>query len=81
MAQLRLAHEWAANIGLLLIVDQFEELFAADEAGADEQATAVSRAARAAYIRNLLYAASLPSGNIRLVIALRADFYHRCSGD
>lgn len=79
MAQLRLTHEWAAYNGLLLIVDQFEELFAADETGADKQTAVVNRADRAAFIRNLLYAASLPSGSIRLVITLRADFYHRCA--
>lgn len=47
----------------------------------DEQTAAVSRADRTAYIRNLLYAASRPSGAVRLVITLRADFYHRCADD
>lgn len=81
MAQLRLAHEWAAYDGLLLVIDQFEELFTTAAMDGDEQTAAVSRADRAAYIRNLLYAVSRPSGAVRLVITLRADFYHRCADD
>jgi len=53
---------------LLLVVDQFEELFSLcrDEAG------------RQAFIDNLLYAAKTP-GPVVVVLALRADFYARCA--
>lgn len=52
---------------LLLVVDQFEELFTLCR---DE-------AERAAFIANLLAAAN--DGSVMVVIALRADFYTHCS--
>jgi WD40 repeat protein len=53
---------------LLLVVDQFEELFTLcrDEAG------------RRAFIDNLVYAATT-SGPVMVVIVLRADFYAACA--
>ncbi len=53
---------------LLLVVDQFEELFSLchDEVG------------RRTFIDNLLYAAQSP-GPVVLVLALRADFYAQCA--
>jgi WD40 repeat protein len=54
---------------LLLVVDQFEELFALCRAE-DE---------RTAFINNLLTAASEPDGPVLLVITLRADFYAPCA--
>jgi WD40 repeat protein/DNA-binding SARP family transcriptional activator len=53
---------------LLLVVDQFEELFSLCR---DE-------AARRAFIDNLLYAAGT-DGPVIVVIALRADFYAQCA--
>jgi WD40 repeat protein/DNA-binding SARP family transcriptional activator len=53
---------------LLLVVDQFEELFTLCR---DE-------AARRAFIDNLLYAAGT-DGPVIVVIALRADFYAQCA--
>ena len=54
---------------LVLAVDQFEEVFTlcADE---DE---------RAAFVANLCYAASIPGGRLVALVAVRADFYHRCA--
>ena len=54
---------------LLLIVDQFEELFTLcrNEAG------------RVSFIEKLLGLAQEPSGKIAVVIVLRADFYSHCA--
>jgi formylglycine-generating enzyme required for sulfatase activity len=76
LAQLRLAHGWNACDGVLLIVDQFEELFSVEMTGSDKQPAGNDRAA---FIHNLLYAAGLPSGSAHLLITLRADFYHHCA--
>ncbi len=54
---------------MVLVVDQFEELFTlcADEAE------------REAFLANLLSAAALPGGRTVLMVGMRADFYHRCA--
>lgn len=54
---------------LLLVVDQFEELFALCRF--EEE--------RAAFMRNLLTASSEPQGPVIVVITLRADFYASCA--
>src|ERR1700733_14194076 len=54
---------------LLILVDQFEEVFTVCE----------SQAARDAFIANLLTAAAHPSGMLVLVLCLRADFYGDCA--
>jgi WD40 repeat protein/basic membrane lipoprotein Med (substrate-binding protein (PBP1-ABC) superfamily) len=55
---------------LLLVVDQFEELFALCR----------SEEERTAFINNLLTAASEAGGPAIIVITLRADFYAYCAG-
>ncbi|MGH8907810.1 MAG: TIR domain-containing protein [Egibacteraceae bacterium] len=61
--------ERPAGERMVLVVDQFEEVFTlcADEAE------------RAAFVANLCYAASIPGGRVAVVAAMRADFYHRCA--
>ena len=54
---------------LLLVLDQFEELFALCR----------SEEERTAFIDNLLTAASESAGPVILVITLRADFYAHCA--
>ncbi|HEY6073789.1 MAG TPA: helix-turn-helix domain-containing protein, partial [Anaerolineales bacterium] len=54
---------------LLLVVDQFEELFALCR----------SEQQRIAFIGNLLAAASEADGTLILIITLRADFYAHCA--
>ena len=54
---------------LLLVVDQFEELFALCR----------SEGERTAFISNLLTAASEMDGPVIVVITLRADFYAHCA--
>ncbi len=54
---------------LLLVIDQFEELFTLCQ---DE-------AERRAFIDNLMTAASAPDGTVCVMIALRADFYNACA--
>lgn len=53
---------------LLLVVDQFEELFTLCKDESEQQA----------FIDNLLSAAT-PDGVVTLVLTLRADFYHHCA--
>jgi WD40 repeat protein/transcriptional regulator with XRE-family HTH domain len=54
---------------LLLVIDQFEELFALCR----------SEEERTAFIDNLLIAASEGEGRVILLITLRADFYAHCA--
>ncbi len=53
----------------LLVVDQFEEIFALSPSEAD----------RTAFVENLLYAASVVGGQTFVVLVMRADFYGRCA--
>jgi WD40 repeat protein len=55
---------------LLLVVDQFEELFAMCR----------SEEERISFIENLLSASTEADGPVIVVIALRADFYAHCAG-
>jgi transcriptional regulator with XRE-family HTH domain len=57
------------NTRLLLVVDQFEELFALCR----------SEGERASFIGNLLTAASEADGPVIVLITLRADFYAHCA--
>ncbi len=54
---------------LLLVIDQFEELFT----------LCLDEAERQAFIENLMTAASAPDGSVCVMIALRADFYNACA--
>jgi WD40 repeat protein/basic membrane lipoprotein Med (substrate-binding protein (PBP1-ABC) superfamily) len=54
---------------LMLVIDQFEELFSLCR----------SEAERVSFISNLLSAAAEPTGQTIIVITLRADFYAHCS--
>jgi WD40 repeat protein/tRNA A-37 threonylcarbamoyl transferase component Bud32 len=54
---------------LVLVVDQFEEVFTLCH---DE-------AERAGFIENLLYATAVGDGQLIVILAMRADFYHRCA--
>ena len=56
---------------VVLVVDQFEEVFTAC---ADD-------AERTAFVAALTEAARDPRGNVVLVLAVRADFYGRCAAD
>jgi len=58
-----------APLPLLLVVDQFEELFALCR----------SEAEQASFVDQLLAAAGEPGGAAHVVIALRADFYGHCA--
>jgi WD40 repeat protein/transcriptional regulator with XRE-family HTH domain len=70
--QLFVNRKLESNAGsrLLLVADQFEELFALCR----------SEEERAAFIDNLLAAASDADGPTVVVITLRADFYAHCAG-
>ena len=57
------------NTRLLLVVDQFEELFSLCH----------SKSEGTSFISNLLTAASEPDGPVVIVITLRADFYAYCA--
>jgi WD40 repeat protein/transcriptional regulator with XRE-family HTH domain len=73
----RKLHEFVSNHSilkhgarLLLVIDQFEEVFALCR----------SEEERAAFIANLLTALSAADGPVLVVITLRADFYTHCAG-
>jgi WD40 repeat protein len=54
---------------LLLVIDQFEEVFTLCR---DEHE-------RAPFFANLLHATTIPDGSTSVLLAMRADFYHRCA--
>lgn len=69
--------DFATSLGLadsppedrvVLVVDQFEELF-----------TLCTEDDRRAFLDNLLYAATVPGGRTVVVMGMRADFYQRCA--
>src|SRR5690606_26558059 len=62
---------------LVLVVDQFEELFTLRKGDDDEERQRI-RTESAAYIDNLL-AAAAPRAPFTLILTLRADFYDRCA--
>jgi WD40 repeat protein len=68
-ASRQMSPDIVAGERMLLIVDQFEELFTLCRAESE----------REAFIDNLLNAAESP-GPVIVIIALRADFYGHCSG-
>ena len=61
--------ERPAHERVVLVVDQFEELFTL--CGDEDE--------RRAFLANLTYAAAIPGGRIAVIVGLRADFYHRCA--
>lgn len=69
------------GVPLLVVVDQFEELFTesvAIQAGAAEPGHALSPEADG-FLRNLLYATSF-KGRVRVLVTVRADFLGACLG-
>ena len=54
---------------VLLVIDQFEELFTLCQEEAERQA----------FIDNLMTAASIQDGPVCVMVALRADFYNACA--
>ena len=65
----RVFSETHPNQKLLLVVDQFEEVFTL--CGDENE--------RRLFIENLLYAAAVSNGPIFVLLTMRADFYHRCA--
>jgi formylglycine-generating enzyme required for sulfatase activity len=57
------------NRRLVILVDQFEELFT----------TCRDEKLRQAFIDNLLYASQVPEGQTLVLLAMRADFYGKCA--
>ncbi len=58
-----------AGEGLLIVVDQFEEVFS----------LVASARERRAFVNGLVYAATIPGGRTTVVVAMRSDFYPRCA--
>ncbi len=65
----RLAADGGPDARLLVVVDQFEEVFSL---------TASARERRA-FIEALVYAATIPDGRVSVVLSMRSDFYDRCA--
>jgi WD40 repeat protein/transcriptional regulator with XRE-family HTH domain len=55
--------------GVLLVIDQFEELFTLCH----------NETERCAFVDNLMNAVSEPGGSMFVILALRADFYNQCA--
>jgi WD40 repeat protein len=66
---LRILHDQPADADLLLVVDQFEEIFT----------LCADPAERTAFIDALLTAARAGNARTRVVLGVRADFYPHCS--
>lgn len=71
---------------LVVLVDQFEELFTLNplaDAAAPRPNTSAGGAPlapdRVAYVRNLLHAATIAGGRTIVVLTMRADFYGKCA--
>ena len=62
----RVVHGLAAGGDVLLVIDQFEELF-----------TLAAEQEQRAFLRGILHAVSVPDSRLRVVATLRADFYDR----
>lgn len=58
-----------ANSRLVLVIDQFEELFTLTD----------NETARQAFLDNLLYPLSLPTGRLTVILTMRADFYSQAA--
>lgn len=67
--ELQRVSKTTSSAHVLLVVDQFEELFTLCR----------SEAEQAAFVENLLMAARSPDGIAIIVIVLRADFYAHCA--
>jgi WD40 repeat protein len=61
--------ENASGIMLVILVDQFEEIFTHCR----------NEDLRTAFIRNLLYAAKVAQGQTLVILTMRADFYAKCA--
>jgi hypothetical protein len=63
--------ENASGIMLVILVDQFEEVFTLCR----------NEDLRGAFIRNLLYAAKVAQGQTLVILTMRADFYAKCAAN
>jgi WD40 repeat protein len=69
--------EAPADRRLLIVVDQFEELFT--NRPQDDAASERAEDDRAAYLGNLLNAAAVPGGRVVVLLTMRSDFLGRCA--
>ena len=67
MATARALEGRPADDRVLLVIDQLEEAFTLCQDAGE----------RAAFLGNLVYAATIPGGRTVVVVTMRADFYHR----
>ena len=67
----------SADTNVMIVVDQFEELFAFRRAGAGRDDVA-SRDEVAAFVNTLLCACADPNGRVRVVLTMRSDFVGDC---
>ncbi len=63
---------------LILVVDQFEELFRYGEEARDLQKAALQEETRA-FVELLLTAVSLARGRLHVVITMRSDYFGNCA--
>ena len=70
-------HNRPEDVRLVVVVDQFEEVFTYRPR--DDQAQARFERDRAAFFANLLHAAATPGGRVAVVLTMRSDFLSACT--
>ena len=70
-------HNRPEDVRLVVVVDQFEEVFTYRPR--DDQARARFERDRAAFFANLLHAAATPGGRVAVVLTMRSDFLSACA--
>ena len=69
MSRLGLSPEQERQRKVVLVVDQFEEVFTLCQDEAD----------RRSFLENLLYASAAQDNRCLVILTMRADFYHKCA--
>ena len=66
---------------VVLLIDQFEELFSMAPEFTKDQAekSATDAKLRRAFVQNIYHAATVAQGRMIVIITMRADFYHKCA--
>ena len=70
-------HDDSVDVRLLVIVDQFEEVFT--HRPQDDNVRARFETARTAFFSNLLHGASVLGGRVAVVLTMRSDFLGACA--
>ena len=72
-------HDRPEDVRLVVVVDQFEEVFTYRPEDDQAQARKRFEASRAAFFASLLNAAAAPAGRVAVVLTMRSDFLGACA--